>query len=371
MSNININIITGDEGYGYELFNGFWSPIFSHYELFKNLGIKFRFLNKLSDKSLDADILFLSSRFFKRQNSENYLDQSILKTINKIKEKKRVVWFDLRDSAGTTQFEVLPYVDFYIKKQIYNDLDVYKEDIYGGRMYSDYYNKYFNIQDSQIYKMKKLDIKFKDKIHVGWNIGVRNFKNIPPSRFMKYLSFFNEKYKLLGIKKKLFEFINPDKDRNINLIGSFSKNIDRNSVRFQRELFEKKINRLSLKKKTNLTAKVPIREYYRNLYNAKVLISLYGWGEVCYKEFEASIFGCCFVMPNMSNIITWPNIYKPRVTYLPIKWDLSDINDVVSLLIDNPELRFKLVKNSQEQINSVRNEIGYDYFFKLFKKIIS
>ena len=105
--------------------------------------------------------------------------------------------------------------------------------------------------------------------------------------------------------------------------------------------------------------------------NSKVLISLYGWGEICYKEFEATICGCCFIMPDMSNIKTWPNIYQNEKTYLPIKWDLSNLEDIYKKVIRNSDLRIKLVKNSQKEIQSVRNEIGYNYFLNIFERIIN
>ena len=105
--------------------------------------------------------------------------------------------------------------------------------------------------------------------------------------------------------------------------------------------------------------------------NSKVLISLYGWGEICYKEFEATICGCCFIMPDMSNIKTWPNIYQNEITYLPIKWDLSNLEDIYKKVIRNSDLRIKLVKNSQKEIQSVRNEIGYNYFLNIFERIIN
>ena len=46
----------------------------------------------------------------------------------------------MRDSAGTTQFEVLPFVKKYIKKQFYKDKKLILK-LKGGRFYTDHYIK--------------------------------------------------------------------------------------------------------------------------------------------------------------------------------------------------------------------------------------
>ena len=58
------------------------------------------------------DHLFLNSRSFPNKNDR--IDVENLKKI--YLKNNNLYWFDMRDSAGTTQFEVLPYVKKYIKK---------------------------------------------------------------------------------------------------------------------------------------------------------------------------------------------------------------------------------------------------------------
>ena len=369
---INIEVIVAREETGYELYNGYWSIFFMQYDLLKKLGIKFKFSISLNLKNLKADIYILSSRFFKKKT--DFIDQKYLEMLEIIKSKnKKIIWFDMRDSAGTTQFEVLPYVDLYIKKQFYKDLNIYKQKLYGGRVYSDFYNQKFNIKDQNIYRMKKLDDGDEEKLLLGWNIGVRNFSRTMTNRGLKSVKYITDIFKTrlnFGLKKKNIRFESHDTHRCFDLVANHGKNISRNSVRFQRELFDKKF-RDYFKGNVNVGDKVPIQRYYKTLMNSKVLISLYGWGEICYKEFEATICGCCFIMPDMSNIKTWPNIYQNEITYLPIKWDLSNLEDIYKKVIRNSDLRIKLVKNSQKEIQSVRNEIGYNYFLNIFERIIN
>tara|TARA_B100000989_G_C19489844_1_gene449260 strand:+ start:298 stop:1413 length:1116 start_codon:yes stop_codon:yes gene_type:complete len=369
---IKINILAGDESFGLELFNGYWRPIFLHQKLFQQLKIKFKFFSKISKKIFYGDFLIISSRFFGTLTSDprnsvvlNFLENSFKKDI-------KIIWFDLRDSAGTTQFQVLPYVDFYVKKQLYKDLRIYTKDLYGGREYSNYYHKNFDIRDSGKYFMQKLDLKFKKKILLGWNLGVRNFSFFTKPRFIKLSLFLKNKIEFAlnkNISLNKIHLANSPKKK-YNIFANNRTEISRNSVRFQRELFRKKIN-LKYFNDSLINTDVPFKKFYKTLFETKILLSLFGWGEVCYKEFEATVCGCAFVSPNMSNILTWPNIYKKEETYIPVDWNLNNINSILTELIKNDELRCKLVKNAQNEIKSIESENGKKFLNNLFKTFMN
>ena len=50
------------------------------------------------------------------------------------RKKIKIIWFDLKLVLTTTQFEFIPYVDLYFKKQIYKNTKKYYEEIYGGNL---------------------------------------------------------------------------------------------------------------------------------------------------------------------------------------------------------------------------------------------
>ena len=83
----------------------------------------------------------------------------------------KLIWFDMRDSAGTTQFEVMPFVDRYVKKQIYRDPQYYFDPPYGGRAYSQFYNRRYGVTDRSAYQMTPLLQSDYSKLCLGWNIG--------------------------------------------------------------------------------------------------------------------------------------------------------------------------------------------------------
>ena len=367
-SKINISILVSDEASGLDFFLGYWNPFIFFRDKFEKLGVTFKFISRLDERALSSDIIFLSSRFFKKVNQ--LVDDNYFSTFELLKKKKiKIVWFDLRDSAGTTQFEVLPYVDLYFKKQIYRNLNTYYKDIYGGREYSDYYHKKYKINDEDPYKYVKLIKKYEKKLNLSWNIGVKlfdsSYKNFIQRRIL--LSKYKFKNTFDSIYHRDSPFIKPSVRREKDFICTYSMGIPRNSVRFQRQLFKEKNIKI---KNSILFEKISPSKYLDSLKKCKLILSLYGWGEVCYKEFEATVAGASFIMPNMSNILTWPNIYIPGETYLPIDWDLKNFEGIYYKLLNDDQLRLKLVNNAQKILESVHKKTGEKYFESLLKKII-
>ena len=113
------------------------------------------------------------------------------------------------------------------------------------------------------------------------------------------------------------------------------------------------------------------KKYYQVLRNSKVSVGAYGWGEVCYREFEATICGTAFMTSDMSNIETWPNIYHDGETYLSYDLDFKKLNHNLEKLINDINLRKKLVNNSREILKDCHSSIGKDYFLKKIQEIIN
>lgn len=62
-------------------------------------------------------------------------------------------------------------------------------------------------------------------------------------------------------------------------------------------------------------------------YNEKkqCTLSPYGQGELCFRDFEIIKYGSIMIKPDMSKVITHPNIYIPYETYIPCNLDYSDL----------------------------------------------
>ena len=97
----------------------YWYPVYLNTRYLRDIGIKLRFFDDIREEIHDCDVLFLSSRYFHLEGKDPEGKQSVLEILSSFKDRLgKTVWFDMRDSTGNTQFEVLPYVNRYLKKQI-------------------------------------------------------------------------------------------------------------------------------------------------------------------------------------------------------------------------------------------------------------
>lgn len=91
----------------------------------------------------------------------------------------------------------------------------------------------------------------------------------------------------------------------------------------------------------------------RILNKAKIAISPYGMGELCYRDLEAIQHGCIIIKPNMDNIITEPNLFIPNETYIPCKLDYSDLNDIISNILENYNKFIYISDNARKRLIAV------------------
>lgn len=363
-----INILINEEARRLGLYYGFWNWFFIYQKELLDLEIEVNFFSKPLGKFFDADHLFLNSR-----SIPNVKDRIELEYLKKIYSRnKNLYWFDMRDSAGTTQFEVLPIVKKYIKKHFYKDKKVYFKNLKGGRYYTNYYIENYDIKDHDEYDQELLKAEYLPKLILGWNLGVAFFFDyISFSKIDYFMELLKFKYlKNKNYKMKLPHYQNWSNDNEKNdFISLMNINFKRKSVGYQRMRLKEILGNVKNKNKI-IEGRFSKKNYYEALRNSKLSVGAYGWGEVCYREFEAIICGTAFTTADMSNIETWPNIYQDGETYLSYDFDFKNLNSNLETLINDVNLRKRLVTNSKSIIDDCHSSIGKKYFLNKVLEII-
>jgi hypothetical protein len=77
--------------------------------------------------------------------------------------------------------------------------------------------------------------------------------------------------------------------------------------------------------------------YYQEMLRSRICFSPFGYGEICWRDFEAILCGCVLVKPDMSHVETVPNVFVPNETYVPVRWDYQDLADRLRVLLQQPE----------------------------------
>lgn len=97
-------------------------------------------------------------------------------------------------------------------------------------------------------------------------------------------------------------------------------------------------------------AGVPIAQFLTELRHSKVCFSPFGYGEVCWRDFEAVMSGAVLLKPDMGHIETDPDIFLPWETYVPLAWDLSDLPETLRRLLDDAPLRERIATRAFDRL---------------------
>ncbi|NQT06188.1 MAG: hypothetical protein HQ575_01460 [Candidatus Omnitrophica bacterium] len=293
---------------------------------------------------LECDAMFIDSKYFWDWWFD--YEDDVYDILNRFRQHaKAVLWFDTSDSTGTPQFKLMPYVDGYYKNQILKDPMMYLNDYHGYRIYADYYYRKFRITHEKVspYVAKPLDPAHIEKIGISWNSGLNdygllstNFRilGVVASRLKRHLPF-NIEYAA--------RFTPAGRKRSLDITARLGFSHDRNFVAFHRGLLANRLKKFSVN--TDFTNRF---SYYRELQNAKLSISPFGLGEVCYRDFETIISGALLIKPDMDHVRTWPDIYKDGETYVKCEWDFSDLETRIDELLTSPKTVERIAAQAQE-----------------------
>lgn len=322
---MNISILTSQK----KITRGFndFHPIYRWRKEFKAVGLKFNFYN--SHKKLKkGDVLIVDYRYT-RSLFGDWTEQAKQFTISLCKLSKnnffKIIFFDTGDSAGSRCFGVLKYVDVFWKKQVFKDLNVYLYDN-GEKNWMCWLPSELNEFIRPYDKPKKEDLK---KIKVAWNIGYNGYYEA--NKWIKTV-FSNTVFSKSFLKNKFRKaFIEGHIDTCYRVSINTNKRYS-----YQRHLINENLNKLNFGFNVSSGGKIPKNQYLKEMKGSKMVISPYGWGEICYRDFEAIINGSLLIKPNMSHIDTFPDLFIDAKTYVPITWGIDNLNKKLFDIKENP-----------------------------------
>lgn len=311
---------------------------------------KFIRFKSISDIKRGQTAIFI--RIFKNRFNDTAFVDDCMRKFNDSYDQ--VIFLD--DSAGSDSmhFELLDRVDVYLKGKLPENQSIFFRDLYGRQSFSDYYHRRFDVKDDNEQIRNKLENpELAKKIFLSYNLGYGLFSMDPfagKQRFIKNVGEINVRLlrpffikSLNRLKRMLYQpVIFNDKRVNVNCRMNHSHLP--NSIGFQRELFLEKCSQTAYCK----TGVVPYNQYWQEMHKAFATLSLFGFGEVCFRDFEAVIFGSLLLKPSMEHVVTHPNIYIPYETYIPLKWDGSDLNEVMEKILMKPMEYYDVVINARK-----------------------
>jgi hypothetical protein len=270
---------------------------------------------------------------------------------------------DLTASTCTTYFQVMPFVDRYWKKQLLKDLSLYENRFYGERIYTDYYMRHLKIDNESTYTVEPLKEDDKDKVSLSWNlglgphstnIGISNLLRLTPWNIKKK---FNFKYNL--------KCYLPSTERAYSICFRGTKKYPKQALSFQRI---KTIEKLKLRGIE--TEPFRYRKYLKEIKSSLIAVSPFGYGEICFRDFEIILSGALLFKPSMEHMKTYPDIYVKNKTYVPFEWDFRDFNEKIDDLIGSPDKVKEISSAAMDRYKYLLSGQGQNEFCLRFKTLL-
>jgi hypothetical protein len=234
-------------------------------------------------------------------------------------------------------------VDLYVKKHVLRDLDAYDRPTHGDTNLTHWYGDYYGEPLPETHFV--LPPGFRDKLVVG-----PSFVTAP---YMLPRFFAVPEAPVGGTRRY---------DLHARLGGLGTKS-------WYEKMRTQAFNQVRGLKNLAVTPQDYIgkRAYMRELAQSKICFSPFGYGEVCWRDYEAVFSGALLVKPDMSHMVTVPDVFVPNETYVPIRWDFADLDDVVATWLADERRRLEVARNAWEAMHRWARGTGFvDQLERLF-----
>jgi len=270
-----------------------------------------------------------------------------LEVMGRLREKyKKIIFFHDDAGGGIPRAQVLPFVDLFYQKALFRDRSVYLRSLYGKELYSDLSHTKYGVDDPSPKNRNPVEDPLQlGKLRLSWNIGIGQFPKY------KYTQRFAVALARL-IDLRLVRWFHWDIKREDAV---FSEEIIRDipvharlGIVSQPSLAH---HRMEILKKIELDSRFLVgktsqRQYNSELIRSKAVLSPFGWGELCFRDFEAVLSGSLLLKPDMSHLETWPDVFIDGETYVGFSWYGDDLLAKTTDILENEDKRRYIVKNA-------------------------
>jgi len=261
------------------------------------------------------------------------LRDRILARIRETSPDARVVYLDWFAPTDLRYAALLgPHVDLYVKKHVLRDRSQYGVETFGDTNLMEYYGRRAGLEHERV--RFAMPDGFLDKLMVGPSFATADF-----------------------ILPTLDKAAVPKGERPIDLHARIAVG-GTPWYQFMRAECHAASEALT---GLNVVTGVGIRhdQFLAELRSSKVCFSAFGYGEVCWRDYEAIQNGAVLLKQDMSHVETLPDIFVAHETYVPVRWDLADFEEIVRGLIADPERCQEIARNALDVLTAYARGNGF------------
>jgi hypothetical protein len=275
----------------------------------------------------------------------------------KLRDKyERIAYFHDDAGGGIPRLQILPFVDLFYSKALFKDKSIYARPLYGKELFSDYYHRKYGIVDPD-WTDRPTENRPEQlaKLRVSWNIGVGDYprgKLRQRAGVATGMALGMKAVKPFYTRKRL-----PDdpvaENRGLFDVHARIGLVSRPSIAYHRKLILDRI-------KGNprfLTGSVSQKAFNFEAAHSKIILSPFGWGELCLRDYEAVLNGALLLKPDMSHLETWPDVFVPDETYVSCDWDAADLVEKAERYLDDETARKRIARTAVEAFRTQLDQL--------------
>lgn len=321
-------------------------------------------IEKLAQSKPDIFVLsgFSVTKLIKanKLKSANHLIQKIFNL------KIPFVYLSGNDATGPIDPRLLKYLDLFLARQLLKERELYLQPM-RRHFFRDRYMKDFFFKNENEFPWTQLKEEELNKLGVSWNLALIDWKTQTNNKVLRYFYIWSK-----NKTNKIFQKGKAISKRGIGV--TFRGNLFKGSHDVSR-LHRLQSYRVYLELGKNLPIASPgiisYSQYVNEMRNTSVCISPFGWGEVCYRDFEAFQFGTLLMKPCMDHIDTYPNLYTAK-NLISYQWDASDLKYKVQQVMDELNQSEIIADSGHEDfLKFTSGPQAGNYFLQHFMGIIS
>jgi hypothetical protein len=256
----------------------------------------------------------------------------------------KIAFMDVSDNPMGRHFEVIPDVDLYVMPFLFSNPEDYRTEFLGGNKFADFYSRHHGLAPTK-------ENEYHPEIFDS---------RMPEGGEKKLFALYNWQF-----MSRIHQLFLRQGSRCV-LGGERATDVH---CRFHPYSGWCRGHRLDVRdalmkmdgprRIIASDGKVPFADYWNEISNAKILFSPFGWGEICPKDWEAFLRGCLLMKPSVEHVVSHPQTHIPYETYVPVAWDLSDLEEKTQYYLDHKEERERITANAARAVEAYYNEGGF------------
>jgi len=232
---------------------------------------------------------------------------------------KKTIFLDTCDATSTPFLPLLADVDLFVKPYLFRDTSLYLRQYAGGYIFTDFLVRQLGWDIHDWYFGSCAEKEQLGKLRVGWSYGV------------------SRRYRALANFTSLLPLPWALRTTDVNRRFCPVERGVRQWFERYRDMASTSVERLGNQVRISGYRRVGYERYLLELMTSKIALSPFGWGEICFRDYEIVACGALLIKPDMTHVRVRSDIFQANETYVPIKWDFSNLAEKIDHYLSHPD----------------------------------